>query len=277
MSYALGFILPLAIHPLADPLPSSRPTLSSMTTLATELLRWTFPAEQTDPILHLSYWHIRLLSELLSSPSIRRRENILQCAKKLVDLLAGNHDLLSPLTHHFVVLASLGLLDLVANTGNGDDDGLRSEEAVRLGKNVLEFSLSPSPWNTAVREKLAARLLDIPARLGTSAGAGNNTAAAAAAAAAATGVGGAGSSQNLQQLADLATAVESSVAGPGATGTDAAAGEEAAAAAGSTVKTDGTAGGNRQNNGSDTQAGMDVLAMLRAGYLTCFEESTAVA
>lgn len=249
--------------------------ISSMTIPVCDALRWVFPDGQTDPILQLSYWHIRLLSELLTCASSganarRRRGTVLQCGRKLVELLTWNHDLLSPLTHHFVVLASLALLYLL----DGDDDENKEarDEAARLGKNVLDFSLSPSPWNAAVRERLAARLLlPQPLRPATSNGTGD----------AATTDGGAGSAggQNLQQLADLATAVDGSAAGAGP-GTGPAEGEAAAA-----VKAeDAVASAQNQKNGagnggvggeSAAQAGVDVLALLRAGYLTCFEEPAA--
>jgi hypothetical protein len=226
--------------------------------MAAELLRWVFPTNSTDPVLHLAYWHVRLLSDLVSPPTrAARQPNMLHATGNVVSLLASNHDLLSPLTHHFLVLASLALLEL---SSVEDAEEVR-EEAARLVKLVLEFSLSPSPWNVAVRERLGEVV--VSTRLGTGTGTGQGTTA----------------SRNLQQLADLATAVENSVA----TAAAAADGggqvedglkDESLVSVAAAVAAAGGSGVTKADGDRDgiAQPAVDVRALLRAGYLTCFED-----
>lgn len=249
-----------------------------MANMGVEMLRWVFPAEQTDPVLHLAYWHVRLLSELLSSTP--KPDNVLQASRNVVGLLASNRELLSPLTHHFVALAALALLHL-ATSASGDSDETRSA-ALALARDVLAFSLAPSPWNAAVREGLVEKVPAL-ARPPTT-GSGSEP----------------GTSQNLQQLADLATAVENSapaaeaaaaapapaedgsrdelLAGTGA-GAGAVSGDAAAAPVAPPAKPgedQGGGGGGEGEGESESESAahstVDVRALLRAGYLVSFEE-----
>jgi hypothetical protein len=223
------------------------------------MLRWIFPAGRTDPVLHLAYWHVRLLSELLSPERAQRAPNILQAAKNMIGILAGNHELLSPITHHFGTLAALGLAELQRS-----GDAAARDDAAKLARDVLDYSIAPSPWNAAVREKLAAQLRPATA---AAAGAAKNR------------------NQNLQQLADLATAVDGSAAQPAAAAGEGAPKEEAQllAAVGNNgvgvavqpadagERVDESGNENAGGGGGDSAA-PDVRALLRNGYLTCFEE-----
>ncbi|KAK4130944.1 hypothetical protein BT67DRAFT_409669 [Trichocladium antarcticum] len=259
-SYVLGYFIPIALAPPPDPHhshPTQIPT-TTMPIMAVEVLRWVFPTDSTEPVLYLTYWHIRLLSELFAPPTrLGRPANVLQAAGNMVRLLASNPDLQSPLTHHFLALASLALLELCAGgdvDGDGDGDGAVRDEAARLAGLVLEFAVAPSPWNDAVRERLAAVVplpLPLPpAVAGSAQGEAEVT------------------SQNLQQLADLATAVENSVAAAAAE--DQLKEEPLVSAAAGADK----AGGNRDGVGIAHQAAVDVRALLREGYLACFEGPT---
>ena len=213
-------------------------------------------------------------------------------------LLARNHELLTPLTHHFLALAALGLLELAGTASSSDGGGTGSEslrqEVTELAATVIEFSVAPSMWNDAVREVLSGKM---PALVGTVGNerpqgqeqqqqqqqgqqdAANATTTAAAAAAA--------NQQNLLQLADLATAVETTVAAAAAAGDEEAVdglkqepeplvtggGEGEGVVEGAVVP------GAEENHVAqvqvqgETQAqvqGVDVRGMLREGYLTCF-------
>jgi hypothetical protein len=228
-----------------------------MTTGITEMLTWVFPTERTDPVLHLAYWHVRLLSELLS-PDLPYRPNlILHATRNITNLLAAKHDLLSPITHHFTTLAALGLLELHRFDETRD-------EAARLTREVLDYSISPSPWNAAVRDKLTA----YQARAGA-------------------GAAGLNASQNLQQLADLATAVDGSAAtaAPDAGDGGGQSGEETLGAGGSNGAVQQADGGSALSKPGETngngdipqpqqqqQALVDVRALLREGYLAWFDE-----
>jgi hypothetical protein len=115
------------------------------------MLRLLFPADVTDPVVHLAYWHVALLNKLVSP--LRRPESILHASKNMVTLLAHYHERVTPLTHHFVTLVSICLLDLV-----GPDRDETRDQAAKLMKDVIEFRLMPSPWNDDVRKKLYEHL-----------------------------------------------------------------------------------------------------------------------
>lgn len=151
--------------------------MGSFSEVVAESFRWQFPNEldeTSEPGLHLAYWHFRLLGQLFSTPNL---DFVLQICKNLIRLLTSNSQLLNPLTHHFICLSSLVILELTKV------DSLR-EEATKLAKDIIDFSVAPSPWNAAVRDKLAERTT---ARPSTSSVLHTHT---------------------LHQLADLATAVE---------------------------------------------------------------------
>ncbi|KAL2171235.1 hypothetical protein VTG60DRAFT_3341 [Thermothelomyces hinnuleus] len=188
MSYILALTLPIAMDPVSDPMTQQGASLGRMASGISHIMNWVFPTERTDYVLDLTYWHIRLVSELLSPDLPERPGNILQATKYLVGLLLAKNDLVSPITHHFVILAALGLLE-----SHRFPDA--REEASRLTKDFLECPIAASPWNGAVRDKLA----ELQARLG--AAELNVTTNAPTT-----------TSQNLQQLADLATAVDGSAA-----------------------------------------------------------------
>ncbi|KAK3995306.1 glucose transport transcription regulator RGT1 [Cladorrhinum sp. PSN332] len=249
LSHVLGFIVPLAIYaPLDLDSPASGPVVRSMTNMAAQLARAQFPEGRTDPILHLSYWHIGLLSELLS-PS-RSSVCALVVVKKIVNILAGNHEMLSPLTHHFLVLTSLALLDL-----SKDGEPEVRNGAAKLIADILEYSLSPSPWNAAVRGRLAEWFTQKQQdQHHQQSGAAVETAAVEAA--------GAG----LQQLADLATAVDGAKDEP----LSVVPGPESTSQPQELPQPHEAGVEQQQQQPTTVSQAISVLEALRAGYLTCF-------
>lgn len=206
-------------------------------------------------------------------------------------LLARNHELLTPLTHHFLALAALGLLELAGTASSSDGGGTGSgslrQEVTELAATVIEFSVAPSMWNDAVREMLSGKM---PALVGTVGNEGpqgqeqqqqgqqdaaNATTTAAASA----------NQQNLQQLADLATAVETTVAAAAAAGDEEVVDglkqepEPLVAGGGEGVAEGAVVPGAEEHHVVQVQVqgeaqaqihGVDVRGMLREGYLTCF-------
>ncbi|KAL2259910.1 hypothetical protein VTK26DRAFT_6255 [Humicola hyalothermophila] len=370
-SWVLGHIVPVVLTPPIDPSPSAAPVLgSSMAVVAADLLRWSIPASVLTPsppsdpttTLHhdndttnnnsssssssnknntlplLAYWHVRLLADLLSPPDRPARgPNILQATRNLVVLLARNHDLLTPLTHHFMVLAALGLLDLAgAAAGAG-------REVAELAAAVLEFSLAPSMWNAAVREWLGGKIAPGGVGTGTAGLAGGGDVdggggdvdggvqgqaeqqsqqgqqgeldvAGGSAAMTTTTTPSSQPQQNLQRLADVATAAETTtaaaaaaapgdgVAAAGAEQVDAMKQVPLAPAAGTDaagITATGSGGGREAAQAEETHGAgapqadahpqareqtqaqihaqaqaqpVDVRAILREGYLTCFTD-----
>lgn len=135
----------------------------------------------TYPVVHLVYWHCRLLAYLLN-PSAKSRDVLWPC-RELVSLLIGNSQVVTPLHHHFTALVALVLLELAKVEKT-------REEATRLLSEYQDSSLPASVFDGLVRDKIADQLRpsdNVPLAPAT-------TSAIEAAA-----------SQGLQHLADLAT------------------------------------------------------------------------
>ncbi|KAI1263320.1 hypothetical protein F5Y18DRAFT_136675 [Xylariaceae sp. FL1019] len=176
LSNILGHFAPVSLAPpRALSLDTgARPILNTFFNLAIELFREILPADikpATHPLLHLVYWHCRLLSYLFQSNS--RSMDVLWACRESVSLLLANAQLLSPLNHHFSCLVTLSLLELVRVERT-------HEAASSLLKDLLQPNFAASTWDGVVRECIA----------------GQNRPAFAH------------SSLNLNQLADLATGSE---------------------------------------------------------------------
>ncbi|KAK2061600.1 hypothetical protein LY76DRAFT_507577 [Colletotrichum caudatum] len=132
------------------------------------------------PVVHLVYWYCRLLAYLLN-PSAKSTD-ALWPSQELVNLLVSHSQLITPLHHHFTVLAVLILVELAKVDKT-------KEDATRLLGEFRDSSLPASVFDGLVRDKIADHL-----RPSTSAAAASAPSAIEAAA-----------SQGLQHLADLAT------------------------------------------------------------------------
>ena len=207
-----------------------------------EQYRLQFPNDLDDrqfPVVHLAYWHTRLLSDLFSSAW--RAQFALQDCGQIVRLLTSNSQLLTPLNHHFVSLVSLALLELV----KGEDT---RDEARKLIKDILEYSIAPSPWNGAAREKLAETL-----RLLTKDGADGGM-----------------NAKNLQQLADLAAAADGSLPAAAAavsSGPPASAPDPAPMPTPTSIPGPVSSGEAAKEDGPSVPAIPDPRPFLKAGYL----------
>lgn len=132
------------------------------------------------PVVHLVYWHCRLLAYLLN-PSAQSTD-ALWPSQELVNLLVSHSQLITPMHHHFTVLAILTLVELTKVDKT-------KEDATRLLGEFSDSSLPASVFDGLVRDKIADHL-----RPPTSATAALASSAMEVAA-----------SQGLQHLADLAT------------------------------------------------------------------------
>lgn len=123
------------------------------------------------PIVHLAYWHCKLLITLLTPEA--PTADIMWPTKEQINLLTANAHLRSPLVNHFASLVAMALSKLLKLDRS-------REEAAQLTKDIVERA--GSVWD-GVRDKLAEQLRP-PSSVEAAA------------------------SQGLQHLADLATAHE---------------------------------------------------------------------
>ncbi|KAK0708123.1 hypothetical protein B0H67DRAFT_603177 [Lasiosphaeris hirsuta] len=235
ISWILGQLIPVAQQPRVDfSSEGSGAFVASLINMAMQEFRWQFPDDLDEahlPVLHLAYWHLHLLTDLVSPTS--QSAKMLHDCRNIVRLLSSNPHLLSPLNHHFVSLAALSLIELTKVDSTRD-------EAARLVKEILESRIAPSPWNAAVREKITEKSRPLT---------GTGTAS---------GLGALVGGGNLQQLADLATAVD----GPAGQGQSRAGDLDL-------LKDDVSALMRRLENYGGQ--GFDAWVFLRPGYLTCFD------
>ncbi|KAI0009162.1 hypothetical protein F4779DRAFT_384393 [Xylariaceae sp. FL0662B] len=178
LSNILGHFAPVSLAPphALSPDSGAAPILSSFFNLSIELFREILPSSITPsshPILHLVYWHCRLLAYLFQTNA--KSTDILWPCGETVELLLTHTQLCSPLNHHFFCLTTLALVELSKVEKTRD-------EATNLLRQLLESNLAPSTWDAVIRDRIAESIRP-------------STAQAAA-------------SQSLQHLADLATATD---------------------------------------------------------------------
>lgn len=143
-----------------------------------EMWRAHFPGDippNVEPVLHLSYWHCRLLA-FLFMPSCLITD-VTWAVRESVQLLTSHPHMFSPLNHHFTSLTTLCLIEMSKSSKS-------RQEATQLLANLLDANIAPSAWDTAIRERIRAAL--------------NSSASPSPEAT--------NTSQGLQHLADLATA-----------------------------------------------------------------------
>lgn len=178
LSNILGHFAPVSLAPpqVLSPESGAAPILSSFFNLSMELFREVLPQSitpSTHPIIHMVYWHCRLLAYLFQTTA--KSSDILWPCKETASLLLTNTQLLSPLNHHFFCLTALSLIELTKVEQT-------REEATTLLRQLLDTHLAPSTWDALIRDCISDHI-----RPSTAQDAAN---------------------QSLQHLADLATATE---------------------------------------------------------------------
>ena len=180
---------------------------------------WT---PSTHPFLYLVLWHLRILSYFcLPQPN---SQVLLGLCRDSTALLIANGELVTPLNHHFSCLTSMALIELC----KVDET---QEDALKLLKDMGDSKLPSSPYDRAVGDKIME-----PLRPTTT---------------------GSINSQNLQHLANLATATN------GLKGT-----AESSTATGEPAGSDGV--GSTIHEGY-RDLGFDPRPLLKVGYLNYFD------
>jgi len=152
------------------------PILSSWVDLAIESFRLNLPLHITPgnhPVVHLAYWHCRLLAYLFMPSALST--DVFWATKEIIKLLTQHPRLRSPLNHHFSTLVAATLIQLSKVPKTRD-------EAVKLLRELHDTPSAQSAWDSSIRAAVAERLAQ-PETTGS-------------------GI----QSRNLQRLADLAAA-----------------------------------------------------------------------
>jgi hypothetical protein len=152
LSNILGHLTPVALSLTNASRGGPTPILGSWINLAVEELRLQLPDSITTdarPVVHLAYWHVRLLAYLLSPASFAK--DFLWACTQSTELLLANANLSSPLNHHFTCLTGLCAAEL-SRSSKARDEGLS------LVKSLMGSPIPPSAWDAAIRDKIDERV-----------------------------------------------------------------------------------------------------------------------
>lgn len=114
-------------------------------------------AIRSSSLVHLSYWHVRLLIQRLQPNS--EPNQLLQPAQKMAAMLNSSTTAITPLNHHFAALAALTLVELadLAETRDGAIKGINDiHEALGLQRGLLAHEES-NGWDSAIRDLLVKK------------------------------------------------------------------------------------------------------------------------
>lgn len=189
LAYIMGHWVPASVLAPSNSTPGAGARAAATFHLNMEMWRAHFPGDipsDVEPVLHLAYWHCRLLAFLFMPSSLLT--DVSWAVRESVSLLTTHSQMISPLNHHFTSLVTLCLIELAKLEASRD-------EANQLLNRLLEANIAPSNWDEQIRVKIREALRP-------------STSSAAEATA----------SRSLQHLADLATATENSTSAANHTG-----------------------------------------------------------
>lgn len=190
----MGHWVPASVLAPSNSTPGAGARAAATFHLNMEMWRAHFPGDipsDVEPVLHLAYWHCRLLAFLFMPSSLLT--DVSWAVRESVSLLTTHSQMISPLNHHFTSLVALCLIELAKLEASRDEANL-------LLNRLLDANIAPSNWDEQIRVKIREALRREALRPSTS------SAAEATA------------SRSLQRLADLATATENPTIGANHTG-----------------------------------------------------------
>lgn len=218
----MGHWTPASVTAPPHSTPGAGARASAIFHLNMEMWRTHFPSDippNVEPVLHLSYWHCRLLAFLFMPSALIT--DVTWAVRESVRLLTSHPQMISPLNHHFTALTTLCLIEMTKAEKS-------REEATQLLSNLLDANIAPSAWDESIRAKIRDALRS-----------------------SASGSAEATASQSLQHLADLATATTTEIQGGGSGGGNMTNGGHGSN--GSSSENNGTPGLNSE--GATTSAG----------------------
>lgn len=231
----MGHWTPASVIAPLNSTPGDGARASAVFQLNMEMWRADFPGDippKMQPVLHLSYWHCRLLAFLFMPSSLIT--DVTWAVRESVRLLTSHPQMVSPLNHHFTALTALCLIEMTKVEKS-------CEEATQLLSDLADANIAPSAWDEAISAKIRDAI-----RPSTS------TAAQTTA------------SQSLQHLADLATSTE---IGPASNNAAASGSATDVSLADKAEK-----GPKFRVNDNYEDLGFDPRDMLRTGYLNVVSE-----
>lgn len=184
LAYIIGHWTPASVVAPLNSTPGDGARASAQFHLNMEMWRADFPGDippNVQPVLHLSYWHCRLLAFLFMPSSLIT--DVTWAVRESVRLLTSHPQMVSPLNHHFTALTTLCLIEMAKVDKS-------REEATQLLSNLVDANISPSMWDDAIRSRIRDALQPSTSSVAQTT-----------------------ASQSLQRLADLATSTEGDGAG----------------------------------------------------------------
>lgn len=144
----MGHWTPASVIAPLNSTPGDGARASAQFHLNMEMWRADFPGDvppNIQPVLHLSYWHCRLLAFLFMPSSLIT--DVTWAVRESVRLLTSHAQMISPLNHHFTALTTLCLLEMAKVDKS-------REEAIQLLNNLVDANISPSAWDETIRTKI---------------------------------------------------------------------------------------------------------------------------
>lgn len=117
-------------------------------------------------LVHLCYWHVRLLVLRLTSSTTPH--DLVDPAARMANILNSAHTAITPLNHHFAALAAMTLCELVEfeETRSKAEDGLNDMVEALGSHRGLMSKENGTGWDSAISQLVKGKF-----RQGTGAGA----------------------------------------------------------------------------------------------------------
>lgn len=161
LSYILGHLSTILQQPPSLMSPSSAAGPIITTTVLGEVDRFRESVESVllgaPNLVHLCYWHVRLLTLRLTSST--PPHELLIPAMRMANILNSSYTTITPLNHHFAALAALTLCELadLEETRQGATKGIEYIVEALGSKRGFSLREDSAGWDSAIRELVTRR------------------------------------------------------------------------------------------------------------------------